>query len=290
MAMLKHLSTRLIHSHTDLMRQKGGIGLRGPGETKLEADRITIRRRMKFLTEKLEKVRLQREQGRRARLKAAIPTVALVGYTNAGKSTLFNRLCSSEVYAANQLFATLDPTLRRIEMSDLGPVIFADTVGFIRHLPHDLVEAFRATLVEVTEADLLLHVIDVADPNRQANIDQVNEVLESIGASEVPQILVFNKIDLKNETLSQEPLLEDENHLRVWISAQTGFHLEDLEAAIRRVLGKDRKEYTLVLKPESARLRASLYEAKSVVSETIDSEGNWHLLVRLSLADYQRLF
>ena len=189
LAQLKHISTRLIRGWTHLERQKGGIGLRGPGETQLETDRRLLRERMTAIRKRLEKVEKQRQQGRRARSRAEIPTVSLVGYTNAGKSTLFNRITEAGVYAADQLFATLDPTLRRIDVDEVGRVILADTVGFIRHLPHDLVAAFKATLTETREADLLLHVIDIADDRRRENIEQVEEVLKEIGAGEVPQLI-----------------------------------------------------------------------------------------------------
>ncbi|MCW8909930.1 MAG: GTPase HflX, partial [Gammaproteobacteria bacterium] len=196
LAQLKHLSTRLIRGWTHLERQKGGIGLRGPGETQLETDRRLLGQRMKQINKRLTKVRKQREQGRQARQKAEVPTIALVGYTNAGKSTLFNMLTESDVYAQDQLFATLDPTLRRLELNDGQSVIMADTVGFIRHLPHDLVEAFRSTLQETEQAHLLLHIIDAADELRLDNIDAVDGVLKEIGADEVPQIQIMNKIDL----------------------------------------------------------------------------------------------
>ena len=196
LAQLQHVSTRLVRGWTHLERQKGGIGLRGPGETQLETDRRLLRVRLKSIARKLERVRRQRDQGRRSRKRAEIPAVSLAGYTNAGKSTLFNRLTDASVYVEDQLFATLDPTLRRLQVESIGPVVLADTVGFIRHLPHKLVEAFRATLQETAEATLLLHVIDAADENRDSNIEQVNEVLNEIKADEVPRLLVYNKIDL----------------------------------------------------------------------------------------------
>ena len=239
LAQLDHLSTRLVRGWTHLERQKGGIGLRGPGETQLETDRRLLRVRIKQITKRLEKVRSQRDQARRARRRAEIPVVSLVGYTNAGKSTLFNTLTVSEVYAADQLFATLDPTLRRIDLADIGPVILADTVGFIRHLPHKLVEAFRATLEESSQADLLLHVIDAADEERESNVDQVHHVLGEIGALELPMLEVYNKIDLIDGFEPQIQRDEEGVAVRVWISARQGRGLDLLAQAVSERLGDD---------------------------------------------------
>ena len=218
LAQLKHLSTRLVRGWTHLERQKGGIGLRGPGETQLETDRRLLGKRIKYLKNRLEKVSRQREQSRQARKKADIPTVSLVGYTNSGKSTLFNTLTESDVYVADQLFATLDPTLRKLEIDDQLTLILADTVGFIRHLPHDLVAAFRATLLETREADLILHVVDCIDESRDEKIDAVNRVLDEIGASKVPQLMVYNKIDLPDypDRIDND---EEGQAWRVWLSA-----------------------------------------------------------------------
>ncbi|MDQ1362774.1 MAG: GTPase, partial [Pseudomonadota bacterium] len=231
LAQLKHLSTRLIRGWTHLERQRGGIGMMGPGETQLEMDRRLLVDRMKQINKRLKKVRQQREQNRQARRKAEVPTVSLVGYTNAGKSTLFNALTSANVYAEDKLFATLDPTLRKLQLANGQSLILVDTVGFIRHLPHDLVEAFRSTLQETEEAHLLLHVIDAADDMRQDNIQAVESVLKEIGADEVPRINIMNKIDC----MDMQPSVErDESGraVRIWVSAQTGAGME----LIREVL------------------------------------------------------
>lgn len=291
LALLAHLSTRLVRGWTHLERQRGGIGLRGgPGETQLEVDRRLIRDRMKVIETRLAKIRKQREQGRRQRRKATVPTVALVGYTNAGKSTLFNLLTSADVYVANQLFATLDPTLRRIDFPELGPVILADTVGFIRHLPHNLVEAFHATLEEVSEADLLLHVVDASDEDKQYHNQQVDEVLTSIHAENVPTLLVYNKIDL---VPAAEPRI-DRDELgqikRVFISAAKKIGIENLIQAIAQILGKEFVEQDIILKPTQAKLRANLYARNAVLTESIDDEGCYHLRVRMPRVELDTLF
>lgn len=289
LAQLQHMSTRLIRGWTHLERQKGGIGLRGPGETQLESDRRLLRARIKSINKRLEKVTRQRQQLRRARQRADIPTVSLVGYTNAGKSSLFNSITQAEVFAADQLFATLDPTFRKLKIPDLGPVILADTVGFIRHLPHKLVEAFRATLEEALQANLLLHVTDAADPERDEHIEQVNAVLAEIGAEEIPRLSVFNKIDLLADT---EPRIDYNGEglpERVWLSAQSGAGLDLLQRAISELLGENILQGTLQLLPEQGRLRAALYRHGAVLSERYDERGCSCLQIRLPDSDFQRI-
>lgn len=290
LALLSHLSTRLVRGWTHLERQRGGIGLRGgPGETQLEVDRRLIRNRMKVIEARLAKIRKQREQGRRARRRAIVPTVALVGYTNAGKSTLFNRLTGSEVYVADQLFATLDPTLRRVEFPKIGTVILADTVGFIRHLPHDLVEAFHATLEEVSEADLLLHVVDASDENKRVHGEQVQEVLTTIHAESVPRLMVYNKIDLVPGGVPAIDRDEWGQIRRVSISAVKNLGMTELALAIGELLGKDLVEGRLLLAPKQAKIRADLYTRDAVLAEEIDEKGNYHLTVRLPKVEYDQL-
>jgi GTP-binding protein HflX len=290
LALLKHMSTRLVRGWTHLERQRGGIGLRGPGETQLETDRRLIRSRIKLIAQRLIKVRQQRSQGRHSRHKADVQTIALVGYTNAGKSTLFNKLCGTEVFAADQLFATLDPTLRRLDIPDLGTVVLADTVGFIRHLPHDLVDAFRATLEEVCEADLLVHVVDMSDERVRENMLEVNEVLATIGAEKIPQLIVFNKVDLCTNLEKNIEHIATEQFTRVWVSAQTGQGLNELNKAIEQTLSKNLIHHSFILMPNEGKLRAQLYEKRAVISERIDDEGHCHLEVKLALKDFKKLF
>ncbi len=281
LAQLAHLATRLVRGWTHLERQKGGIGLRGPGETQLETDRRLIRDRIKKLHERLERVTTQRRSRRKARDRVPIPTASLVGYTNAGKSSLFNRLTGSSVYAADQLFATLDPTMRRVELPGNVPVILADTVGFIRDLPHDLVEAFKSTLEEVAEAELLLHVVDAANPERLDQMQRVNAVLAEIGASDIAQIVVFNKVDLSGDG----PRIErDANgHVtQVWLSALTGAGVDLLLAAVSAHFRGSHRRYRLQLPPAAGRLRALVYEKFDVRGESALPSGGWRLEAMLT--------
>ena len=281
LAQLKYLSTRLIRGWAaGFEQQKGGIGLKGPGETQLETDRRLIKVRISQLKDKLVKVQHTRTQGRAARQKAAIPTVSLVGYTNAGKSTLFNILANSDVYAADQLFATLDPTLRRLDWDGIGTVVLADTVGFVRDLQHDLVESFKATLEETLEATLLLHVIDSHSPDMHEQIEAVEGVLKEIGADE-PVLRVYNKIDLSGDEakiIYAEPHLPD----RVYVSAHSGQGLDLLKQAVQECLMGQLQNFELILKPAYGKLRTQLYALNVTQSEHYDDEGNLHLKVSIA--------
>src|SRR5690606_28705322 len=271
LAQLRHMSTRLVRGWTHLERQRGGaIGLRGPGETQLETDRRLLAERVRILTRRLEKVERQRQQARRARLRNEVPRVALVGYTNAGKSTLFNALTGAGAYAADQLFATLDPTVRRMEGPGGGSVVLADTVGFVRDLPHDLVAAFRSTLSEARDAELLLHVVDAADPLREERIRQVDAVLAEIGAAEIPQLLVFTQADLRGGAGRRHDRRGGAPRDRVWVSAREGAGIELLRDAIVARVGSRRIHRTVRLPARAGRLRARLFQAGAVVSEQHD--------------------
>ena len=288
LAQLKHLSTRLVRGWTHLERQKGGIGLRGPGETQLETDRRLLNKRIKYLNSRLDKVARQRDQSRQARKKADIPTVSLVGYTNAGKSTLFNRLTESDAYAADKLFATLDPTLRKLDLDDQSSVILADTVGFIRHLPHDLVAAFRATLIETREADLILHVVDCADDDRQEKMFAVNQVLGEINASETPQLVIYNKIDLP-DFQPRIDVDEDGVQWRVWLSAQNNMGIEGLIDVLKDRFFSETKRYELSLVASEGQIRALLFEQGAIESEVYEDNGDIALKLRLSPTLLKRL-
>lgn len=289
LAQLRHISSRLIRGWTHLERQKGGIGLRGPGETQLETDRRLLRERMNNILKRLEKVERQRQQGRRSRVRAELPTVSLVGYTNAGKSTLFNLLTNAEVYAADQLFATLDPTLRKIDVEDVGRVILADTVGFIRHLPHDLVAAFKATLTETREAELLLHVVDIADDRRSENIDQVEDVLTEIEANEVPQLLVCNKIDQLHDCQPRIDRDETGMPIRVWISAQANQGIDLLFKALAERIDCTVVKHQLCIPPSAGKFIGSLHQLNCISNETYDDQGNCLVEVKLPEREWNRL-
>ncbi len=281
LAQLKHLSTRLIRGWTHLERQKGGIGLRGPGETQLETDRRLLAVRIKQIQQRLGKVEKQRHQGRHKRKKAEIPAVSLVGYTNAGKSTLFNALTGADIYAANQLFATLDPTLRQLPLTNGGEIIIADTVGFIRHLPHELVAAFRSTLQEASEADLLLHVIDAAAPDRDDTINQVNQVLADIDADEVPQLKIFNKIDLLDEVTPHIDYDENGKPVNVWISAKTGDGCNLLRQALCELFVGSKVLRKCYLTASQLGMKAKLYGYSQVINETVNDSGDSELIIEI---------
>lgn len=284
LAQLEHLATRLVRGWSHLERQKGGIGLRGPGETQLETDRRLLADRIRMLGRGLEKVRQQRSRRRKARQKVPIATVSLVGYTNAGKSSLFNALTGAGAYAADRLFATLDPTMRRLALPGKTEAILTDTVGFIRRLPHRLIAAFHATLEEITEAEVLLHVVDASDPERQEYIAQVDSVLQEIGAEHVPRILVFNKIDLTDETARCE---RDEagRIRRIWLSARTGAGLEWVIEALMAHLRQGRTVRHLHLPPAASRLRSLIYNRLHVLREQSAEDGGVLLDVEFGPAD-----
>lgn len=310
LAQLRHMATRLVRGWSHLERQRGGaIGLRGPGETQLETDRRLLQKRVEQLQKRLDKVEVQHTQMRRARVRSELPRVALVGYTNAGKSTLFNALTGADAYADDRLFATLDPTVRRISLPG-GAAMLADTVGFVRDLPHDLVAAFRSTLSEAREADLLLHVIDAADPLRDERIAQVESVLEEIGAGDIPQLLVYNKIDrveglAPRHDRASQPIGDDEAadghgpadghgleevaRERVWLSAQDGRGLDLLRAALVARLGLHRVVGSVRLPARAGRLRARLYALEAVRAEMHEDDGGWSLDLDLALSDAEKL-
>ena len=299
LAQLSHLATRLVRGWTHLERQKGGIGLRGPGETQLETDRRLIAKRIRTLRGRLDKLARQRDTGRHVRREVPVPTVALVGYTNAGKSTLFNRLTGSDTYVADQLFATLDPTVRRIKLAGVGEVVLADTVGFVRALPHELIAAFRSTLQEAREADLLLHVVDASDPLRDERIVQVREVLDGIGAGEIRELKVFNKIDLIRPEApgAEAPGVEaprissgaDGIPTQAWVSAQSGAGLAELCEAIAQAVRPNQVKRTLHLDMLAASVRSDLYRREAVRAERQCDDGSWELDVELEPSEMAKL-
>jgi GTPase len=286
LAQHEHLASRLVRGWTHLERQKGGIGLRGPGETQLETDRRLVSRRIRHLRERLARVERQRDVSRKERVRAEVPTVAIVGYTNAGKTTLFNALSGSDLVAKDQLFATLDPTIRRLLLNRDEEVLLVDTVGFVRDLPHELVAAFRATLTETREAALLLHVIDASDPHHEDRRRQVETVLEDVGAAEVPCLRVYNKVDQAPTEFVAEL---DSESAKLCVTAKTGEGVAELRTAIRARLVGARLVGELKLGPEQSRLRAKLFGWHAVRSETVDAEGNSTLEVELTAQRWQEL-
>ena len=288
LAQLKHIASRLVRGWSHLERQKGGIGMRGPGETQLETDRRLIARRVRLLTRRLAKIRQQRETGRHMRAEIPVPSLALVGYTNAGKSTLFRALTGEDAYIADQLFATLDPTVRRISLPGGTQVVAADTVGFIRELPHELVAAFQSTLTEAREATLLVHVVDASDPRRDEHIAQVDEVLAQIGARSIPQILVYNKIDRLARASAVERGPEGEVSA-VWLSAATGDGLDRLTGALAERLSRLARSARVRLPAAAGALRSRLYAAKVVREERSAEDGSIELVVELPEEEVQAL-
>ncbi len=290
LAQLQHMSTRLVRGWTHLERQGGGgIGMAGPGETQLELDRRLIKDRMALLKRNLDDVRRHRALSRRARKRNETPMVSIVGYTNAGKSTLFNAMTGAQAYAADQLFATLDTTIRKLQLPADQEILLADTVGFIRDLPHNLVAAFRATLEEATEADLLLHVIDAADPERMARIEQVQAVLKEIGADHLPTLFVYNKIDLSADETARVERDADGAPKRVFLSARTGLGVADLRAVLSELIFTDLFEGDISVPPQLGKLRGLLFDAHAVQHERVDDKGVSHLKLRLPMARYERV-
>ena len=287
LAQLTHLSSRLVRGYDHLGQQKGGIGLRGPGETQLETDRRLLQVRVNQLKDKLTKVKQTRQIGRAKRAKSSTPTVSLVGYTNAGKSTLFNALTGENIYSANQLFATLDPTLRQIDWQGVGKVVLADTVGFVQNLPHELVESFHATLEETLEADLLLHIIDSSSPHMHEQIDAVNRVLDEIGAS-APMLLVHNKIDRTDEipTIHYKELGVPH---RIYVSARENLGMDKLAQAVQELLVGGLSNFTLTLAYHAGQFKNTLYELGVIVHSEFDDTGHEILTVRLAKAKLKEL-
>lgn len=287
LAQLRHLSTRLVRGWTHLERQKGGIGLRGPGETQLETDRRLIGHRIRQLRERLGHVDRRRAMNRQNRTQADIQTVALVGYTNAGKSTLFNVLTGADVYVEDKLFATLDPTMRRLELPNSAAIILADTVGFVRDLPHELIAAFRSTLQEAKEADLILHLIDASDPNRWQRIRQVNAVLKELEADGVPQIRVYNKIDKLDRRARHTSNQKGEGRA-VWLSAASAEGIPLLLQMIADRLRRKMVNGVIHLCPDHGRQRAVLFELGAVTREELADDGGWNLEISMNERDFQR--
>jgi GTPase len=281
LAQLRHLSTRLVRGWTHLERQKGGIGLRGPGETQLETDRRLISKRIRTLTSRLEKLSRRRDTGRSVRKRVPVPSIAIVGYTNAGKSTLFRGLTGSEAYVADQLFATLDPTVRRLRLPHTPDLVVADTVGFVRDLPHELMAAFRSTLMEARDADLLLHVVDASDPEHDRRIQQVDEVLADIGAASIPQLRIYNKID-RLDRQAERRRDSGGQTLAIWLSASTGTGIPLLRDGLQEIFGQVAMRMSLALPPGQGRLRARLFDLGLVQGETPADDGGSQIIVEAS--------
>ena len=288
LAQLSHLASRLVRGWTHLERQKGGIGLRGPGETQLETDRRLIAKRIRTLRARLEKLAQQRDTSRHVRREVPVPTIALVGYTNAGKSTLFNALTGAATLVADQLFATLDPTVRQVKLAGVGEVVLADTVGFVRALPHELVAAFRSTLQEARDADLLLHVVDAGDPLRDERMEQVREVLRGIGAGGIRELVVFNKIDLAEEW-PRVVAGADGVAAQVWASAVTGAGLPGLREALAHAVRPNQVRRTLHLELAAAAHRSDLYRRNAVRAERQCEDGSWDLDIELDATEVAKL-
>ena len=289
LAQLRHLSTRLVRGWTHLERQKGGIGLRGPGETQLETDKRLISIRIKNINKRLHKVHKQHDLGRKARIKNELPMISLAGYTNAGKSTLFNRLTKSEVYADDKLFATLDSTIRRVILPAAGEAVIADTVGFIQDLPHELVEAFKSTLEETRQANVLLHVVDASDINNRDKIDQVQEIIEQIEAQDIPSIIVMNKIDEISGFSPRLDIDDQGNIYRVWLSANTGEGIDLLYKALSQSLSGMMTFARIKLDVQSAYIRSEIYKVGFIQKEIMNEFGQWLLEINVTSHYLERL-
>ena len=289
LAQLQHLSTRLVRGWTHLERQKGGIGLRGPGETQLETDKRLISKRIKYLGKRLEKVHKQHDLGRKSRRKKDLPMISLAGYTNAGKSTLFNQLTNSHVYADDKLFATLDSTIRRVILPAAGEAVIADTVGFIQDLPHELVAAFKSTLEETRQANVLLHVVDASDNDNGDKIEQVEDIIEQIGAQEIPSIIVMNKID---EMSDFHPRVDKDyvgNIYRVWLSAHTGEGIDLLYQALSERLSGMMTYAGIQLDVQSAYIRSEIHKVGFIQKEKMNEFGQWLLEINVTRHYLKRL-
>jgi GTP-binding protein HflX len=282
LAQLRHLSTRLVRGWTHLERQKGGIGLRGPGETQLETDKRLIAVRIKNITKRLDKVHKQHDLGRKSRIKSEVPMIALAGYTNAGKSTLFNTLTKAKVFANDQLFATLDSTIRRVILPASGEAVIADTVGFIQDLPHELVAAFKSTLEETRQANVLLHVVDASDEYNREKIDQVEDIIFDIHANEVPSILVMNKIDCLVDFKPRIDRDKEGKIYRVWISAQTGEGIDLLYQTLAEQLSGMMTRARIQLDVRSAHVRSEIYNIGYIHNEKVDDFGQWILEINVT--------